>query len=147
MAEHVVDFESPLVQSYLAILQSVITRMATNSASCKTWCVSLVSAIVVILADKGKPSYVWISVVPLILFLVLDAYYLALERQFRDRYNEFIRKLHFGTASVDDVFIVLPKVGSLGLSADIAKAAGSIAVWPFYGLLALMLLILRAWIL
>lgn len=121
--------------------------MATNSTSCKTWCVSLVSAIIVIVADKGKPNYVWISIVPIVLFLLLDSYYLSLERQFRTVYNDFIRKLHFGSATVDDVFYVAPRTSSGGSSVDIIKAGGSIAVWPFYVLLAVMLLVVRVWVL
>ncbi len=39
-----VNFESGAVQSYLGILQGVINRMASNSAGCKTWCITLVSA-------------------------------------------------------------------------------------------------------
>lgn len=142
-----VNFDSPSVQSYLTILQSVISRMATNSSSCKTWCVTLVSAIVVIIADKGKPNYVWISVVPIALFLLLDAYYLFLERQFRNVYNDFIRKLHFGNATVDDVFYVAPRTGVSSTSMNILKAGGSISIWPFYVLLALMLVVVRAWVL
>lgn len=142
-----VSFNSPAVQSYLTILQGVIGRMATNSASCKTWCITLVSAVIVIIADKGKPNYVWISVVPIILFLVLDSYYLSLERQFRDVYNGFIKKLHFESASVDDVFYVAPKAGVGATTASILKAFLSISVWPFYALLAVMLLIVRVWIL
>lgn len=142
-----VSFDSPSVSSYLTILQTVIARMATNSASCKTWCVTLTSAIVVIIADKGKPSYVWISVIPMALFLLLDAYYLALERQFRSVYNDFIRKLHFGTATVEDVFFVAPRSGVSATSLNIIKASGSFSVWPFYTLLALMLLVVRVWIL
>ena len=142
-----VTFDSPSVQSYLTILQSVIARMATNSSSCKTWCVSLVSAIIVIVADKGKPDYVWISTIPIVLFLLLDSYYLSLERQFRSVYNDFIRKLHFGSATVDDVFFVAPRAGTGATSWDIIKAGGSIATWPFYVLLALMLLVVRVWVL
>lgn len=142
-----VSFESPSVQSYLTILQSVINRMATNSTSCKTWCITLVSAIVVIIADKGKPNYVWISAVPIMLFLFLDAYYLSLERQFRNVYNDFIRKLHFDTATVDDVFFVAPRGGVAVTSIGIINALGSIAIWPFYVLLAVMLLVVRAWVL
>ena len=142
-----VSFDSPSVQSYLTILQSVISRMATNISSCKTWCVSLVSAIIVIVADKGKPNYVWISVVPVVLFLLLDSYYLALERQFRTVYNDFIRKLHFGSATVDDVFYVAPRTGTGATTVNILKAGGSIAVWPFYVLLAVMLLVVRVWVL
>lgn len=142
-----VGFDSLSVQSYLTILQSVISRMASNSAACKTWCITLVSAIVVIIADKGKPNYVWISVVPIVLFLLLDSYYLSLERQFRGVYNDFIRKLHSGTATVDDVFYVAPQTGVSATSLHILKASGSISVWPFYGLLALMMLVVRVWVL
>lgn len=46
---------SQAIQTHLEITQSVIQRMAVNSASCKTWCITLVSAILVIVADKGKP--------------------------------------------------------------------------------------------
>jgi hypothetical protein len=142
-----VSFDSPSVPSYLTILQTVIGRMATNSTSCKTWCVTLVSAVVVIIADKGKPNYVWISVIPIVLFLLLDAYYLSLERQFREVYNEFIRKLHFDNATVEDVFFVAPQSGVSATSLSIIKASGSISVWPFYTLLTLMLLVVRMWIL
>jgi hypothetical protein len=142
-----IAFESPSVHSYLTILQGVIGRMAGNSASCKTWCVTLVSAVIVIIADKAKPDYVWISVIPIILFLVLDSYYLALERQFRGVYNDFIRKLHFGSATVEDVFFIAPRAGALATSFEVVRAVISIAVWPFYVLLAIMLLVVRVWIL
>jgi len=142
-----VDFDSPSVHSYLTILQSVISRMATNSSSCKTWCITLVSAIVVIIADKGKPDYVWISVVPLALFILLDSYYLSLEREFRSVYNDFIRKLHFGNATVEDIFYVAPRTGTAVASLNILKASYSISIWPFYVLLAVMLLVVRVWVL
>ena len=142
-----VGYDSPSVQSYLTILQAVINRMASNSAACKTWCVTLVSAIVVIIADKGKPNYVWISVVPIVLFLLLDSYYLAFERQFRTFYNDFIKKLHFNEATVDDVFLVAPKKGLSTTTGNIVKAGLSLSVWTFYGLLALMLLVVRIWVL
>ncbi len=142
-----VDVNSPPVQSYLTILQSVIARMATSSGSCKTWCITLVSAVIVIIADKGKPTYVWISVMPIVLFALLDAYYLSLERDFRDIYNRFIRRMHTGDAKVDDIFFVAPKKGVAITSFDILKAACSISIWPFYSLLALMLIVMRAWIL
>lgn len=147
MPNETVSFDSPSVQSYLTILQSVISRMATNSSSCKTWCVSLVSAIIVIVADKGKPDYVWISIVPIALFFLLDSYYLALERQFRTVYNDFIRKLHFSSATVNDVFYVAPRVGTMATSVSIIKASGSIAVWPFYILFVVMLIIVKVWVL
>ncbi len=142
-----VMLDSPSAQSHLSILQSVIARMATNSASCKTWCVTLVSAIVVVVADKANANLVWVPAIPIVLFLVLDSYYLHMERLFRDGYNEFVRKLHFGSANVEDIFYLGPRTGISSTSAGMAKAASSISVWPFYGLLALLLVVMRFWVL
>lgn len=142
-----VKIDSPGVQSYLEILQGVINRMASNSAGCKTWCIALVSAIIVIVADKGKPRFVWISVFPVLLFLFLDAYYLSLEVRFRDRYNDFIRKLHADEASIEDLYIVTPGEGFRNITRSTIKALFSLSVWPFYGLLIAMMIIMRLWLL
>jgi hypothetical protein len=107
----------------------------------------MVSAIVVILADKGKLSLVGIATIPIMLFLHLDAYYLSLEREFRTVYNDFVRKLHYGNATVDDVYYVVPHTGVAASSMLILKASLSISVWPFYLLLAVMTLLTRFWVL
>jgi len=142
-----VNLDSPGVQSYLTILQGVIGRMASNSAAAKTWCIALVSAIMVVVAGKGEPRYVWLALVPVSLFFVLDAYYLGLERQFRVRYNDFICRLHEGKAEVEDLFIVTPGGGLSGPIKAAFEACGSVSVWPFYVLLGLMLVAVRGWIL
>src|SRR3989338_3314232 len=117
---------SQAVQSHLTILQAVIQRMANNSSSSKAWCITLVSAILVIVADKGKPQYAWIAVVPAFLFFVLDAYYLALEKGFRNSYNSFIEKLHSEMLAASDLFVVVPKGGLFVL---FFKSLGSFSVW------------------
>lgn len=127
---------SPSVQTHLSILQSIIQRMASNSSSCKTWCITIVSAILVIVADKGNPNYVFISILPTLLFLALDAYYLALEKAFRETYKEFVKKVHLGTATVSDLYAVNPS-GSM-LCHQVA-ALMSFSVWSFY--VALLILI------
>jgi len=127
--------ESLAVQAHLTITQSVVQRMASNSASCKAWCITLVSAILVIVADKGKPDYALLALIPTFLFLALDAYYLALERGFRESYNSFIQKLHGGQMEATDVFYITPK-GPL-----IRKMGGallSFSIWPFYTTLGVM---------
>ena len=121
--------ESPAVQAHLNIAQSVIQRMASNSASCKAWCITLVAAILVIVADKGKPNYALIAVIPTLLFLVLDTYYLSLERCFRNSYNDFIDKVHSGRVAAADLYAIMPK-GSLPKA--FAQSIYSFSVWPFY---------------
>ncbi|MFO1431004.1 MAG: hypothetical protein U1F76_12795 [Candidatus Competibacteraceae bacterium] len=137
------NIESPAVQSYVTILQAIISRMASNSAACKTWCITLVSAILVIVADKGKPEYVWITMIPIVLFLFLDSYYLGLERFFREVYNTFINKLQSDKATINDVFTVGVDTSFKETITFIFRALWSVSIWPFYGLLGLMLIIIR----
>ena len=115
--------------------------MATNSTSCKTWCITIVSAILVIVADKGKPDFAWIALFPAILFAGLDAYYLALEKGFRNSYNDFIKKLHTGQLSAEDLYSVAPTGRSLDLQ---VSALTSFSVWGFYLPLVALLAIARA---
>lgn len=131
---------SEAVQAHLTITQSVIQRMASNSASCKTWCITLVSAILVVVADKGKPQLALIALIPILLFLALDTYYLALEKMFRNAYNVFIDKLHKGDINASDVYAVAP-VGSWPRT--LAVSLRSFSVWPFYLTLFAMTLIAK----
>ena len=92
----ILNEESSAVQCHLSILQGVVQRMADNSRSCKLWCITIVSAILVLLATNEPPDLVRLAVIPTIIFLILDTYYLALERRFRCSYSEFTNKLHKG---------------------------------------------------
>lgn len=132
--------ESPAVQAHLNIIQSVIQRMAANSTSCKAWCITLVSAVLVIVADKGKPNYALLAMIPTILFLALDAYYLALERRFRESYKLFTQKVHGDKVEPQDLYGVIP-------TGNAAKAffvcLGSFSIWPFYVSLFILILIAK----
>lgn len=133
--------ESPSIQTHLGILQGVVQRMAMNSSSCKAWCVALVSAILVVIADKGNSSYAWIAVFPIVIFAALDIYYLALEKAFRAAYNDFVGKLHRGTLTEEDLYSVMPKGDMSELQLEAAK---SFSVWGLYASLA-VLVALAGW--
>jgi len=132
--------ESAAVQAHLSITQSVIQRMAANSGSCKAWCITLVSAILVIVADKGKPNHALIAGIPTILFLVLDTYYLALERCFRESYNAFIEKLHTGQVQASDLYAVTPRGSVLR---TFGASLLSFSIWPFYLTLGAMIWVVK----
>lgn len=44
--------ESSAVQAHVSMLQGIINRMANNSANCKTWTITIVAAMLVLLVDK-----------------------------------------------------------------------------------------------
>ena len=134
--------DSNSVQSYLNILQGIITRMATNSANCKTWCVSLVSAILVVIADKNKPNYAWITLIPIVLFFLLDSYYLGQERNFREIYNNFVKELHSGEVATDKLFVLKPPKG-INVVNLLFSSSLSFSVYPFYLTLVLTVIIAR----
>jgi hypothetical protein len=153
-----VHFDSSGVQSYLNLLQGVITRMAGNSANCKSLCITLVSAIAVVSVDKDKSAFVGVAIVPILLFFLLDAYYLGLEQGFRCTYNEFVKRVQDGVATNSDLFVLMPKrivqrSQANGLTTkEIQKfnpvlgtlaAISSFAVYPFYLTLLVVLLSVR----
>ena len=153
-----ITVESSAGHKYLDILQDVIKRMANNSSSCKSLCITLVSAIAVVITNKVKSSYVWITLIPVVLFCFLDAYYLGLEQGFRATYNEFVGKMQNNVATTEDLFLVIPKRtikkrpvnGSTILETKAFdpvegtwEALRSFAVYPFYLTLLVLLLLGR----
>ena len=130
---------SPAVQKHLEIMQGVINRMAENSRSCKVWCVTLVAATLVLVARTGEPQHALIALVPTLLFLFLDSYYLALERAFIRSQNAFVGKLHRGELESADIYRVIPS--GMGLPLIMRCLFGSVSIWPFYLLVALTILL------
>ena len=123
--------ESAAIQTHLIMMQGVINRMAENSRSCKVWCVTLVAAVLVLVARTGEPQYVLIALVPTLLFLFLDSYYLALERAFIRSQTAFVAKLHRGELEPADVYRVVPTGMGLLL---VGRCLGSVSIWLFYPL-------------
>lgn len=149
----IVHPDSSAVQSYLNLLQGVITRMGANSSNCKSLCITLVSAIAVIITDKNKPNFAWIALLPIVLLSLLDAYYLGLEQGFRTTYNEFVKKMQQNAATPKDLFILIPKllvkkrdgneIQPFSPLRATLKAFTSFSIYPFYVTLAAIVLLGR----
>ncbi len=131
------------------MMQSVITRMAENSRACKTWAVTLVAAILVVVtkfdgraeSDSFGPLETWIAVVPTTLFWMLDSYYLALERAFRQSYNQFVKRLRDNESVEDQLF----QIGTPGAQWQHGlPSLFSISTFPFYAVLGVGILV--AWL-
>jgi hypothetical protein len=127
---------SASVQAHLSILQSIIQRMAGNSVQCKTWCITVVSAILVIVAEKDRPNLTILAFMPAVLFLTLDTYYLGLEKAFRLSYTDFVKKLHKGTARAEDLYTIAPKGSPMKHQINAFK---SFSVWGFYAMIAALI--------
>ena len=73
---------------HLEFIQSVLTRMNTNSIQLKGWMITLVSALLALYANSKNENYIYIAIIPVIIFWFLDTYYLQQERKFRGIYND-----------------------------------------------------------
>lgn len=121
--------------AHLAMIQAVIGRMATYSASVKTFCVTLVAAIIALTSSgKAEPWLPSLMLAIVLIFAVLDAYYLGLERAFREHYAEVVDR-DLGLAH--DLHISARTTAV----AAIRKAIFSVSVLGFFVPLALILFI------
>ncbi|WRE34570.1 hypothetical protein KVE27_06710 [Helicobacter pylori] len=76
----------------LKILQGVINRMAQNSLECKKWTLALAVGVLSLKIEAISHLYgLCVLGVLLACFYLLDAYYLMLERLFREQYEWLIK--------------------------------------------------------
>lgn len=116
---------------YLEMIQRTIERMSSNSFILKGWAVTLVAAIFVVSDISAYKYYFLLVYIPIILFWLLDAYYLGMERRYR---------LLFEKALLDDsaLFNMRPCDHPEGNRRCFASAALSFSVLLFYIPLALI---------
>lgn len=70
------------------MIQAVISRMAGNSFLLKGWSVTLAAAVIALAANKESHALLTlIALLPVLMFWVLDGYYLHQERLFRKLYD------------------------------------------------------------
>lgn len=141
MSNKLEAMESSAVQAHMAMLQGIINRMANNSANCKTWTVTIVAAMLVLLVDKNlNIPNAWICFIPIVLFYLLDCYYLGLERLCIQAQNKFLSEV-FNTDFVDSLFKINEISGFWTQMKSTVKAMGSFSTTPFYLLAALFVLL------
>jgi hypothetical protein len=85
------DQEAQNKIAYLSMLQAVITRMESNSASTKNYAIAILSALLALFAANKDKTFLTVAIVPSVIFMILDAKYLRLERAFRARFDS-VRK-------------------------------------------------------
>lgn len=83
---------------HLEFIQNIITRMNNNSFFIKGWSITLVSALFALAAKDANINYVLISYIVFPIFWLLDGFYIATERQYRELYKEVANK---SEASID----------------------------------------------
>lgn len=117
---------------HLEFIENIIKRLADNSFSIKKLCISIFVAIIAFATNGGmnihmKLYCLCLSCFIVIIFMFLDAYYLSMERAFRNLYDD---------VCIDkcDTYLMKIQIGFW----DSMKAVGSKSVWIFYGALIVL---------
>jgi len=72
---------------HLEMIQGVIARMSANSATVKRYAVVIAAAAVSLAKFTGSAEILMMAGAVIVVFALLDAGYLRLERSYRDLYN------------------------------------------------------------
>jgi len=116
------------------IIQDVIKRMSFNSFMIKGWVITLV---VVTLLLKGTKYQVWIAFIPLLVFWLLDAYFLWQERMYRKLYEWIIKN----RLSTDEYLFDMNAYRFKDEVQSKYRIMFSITLFWFYGAIAILIII------
>lgn len=79
-------------RKHLEFIQGVINRMARCSFLIKGWYITLVSALIALAVKADESKLIIISSIPIIIFWILDGFFLYQERLYRSLYDEIRTK-------------------------------------------------------
>ncbi len=77
---------------HLEFIQDTINRMASNLFFLRGWTITLIAALFALFVKDANHDYIFVVYFPVIIFWILDGYFLSQERLFRALYNH-VRKL------------------------------------------------------
>ena len=126
--------DNPAVIANINLLQGIITRLANNSASSKTWCLTLTGALVSLTGATHVPGIITFALVPIVIFGFIDTMYLSQEKAYRDLYNQLVGKIRDGSYSLSNVFEAKAPL-KFG---HVIKSLISWSIFPVYGGLIVM---------
>lgn len=73
--------------AYLSMIQGVISRMANNAFLIKGWSIGLTTAMLALAGGTQNELFCLISIIPMLLFWWLDAFFFYQEEKYRDIYD------------------------------------------------------------
>lgn len=79
-------------RKHLEFIQAAISRMAGNLFFLRGWTITLIAALFALFVKGTDPDYIFVVYFPVIIFWILDGYFLSQERLFRALYDH-VRKL------------------------------------------------------
>jgi len=78
---------------HLEFIQGAINRMASNLFFLRGWTITLIAALFALSVKEANQNFIFIVYFPVIIFWILDGYFLSQERLFRALYDH-VRNLN-----------------------------------------------------
>jgi hypothetical protein len=118
---------------HLEMLQAVINRMASNSFVFKGWAVTIIAGLSAFAAKDADKKLLLVALFATLLFWAVDAFYLSLERRYRELYAKVAKK----DVEAIDLSMTLPSYRKYGCW---AIALFSPILLTFYGVTSLLII-------
>lgn len=123
---------------YLSMIQAAISRMSTSSALFKGFSATIVAGISMISYCQQNTFIIFLSFIPVVLFAILDMYYLRLEKKMRHLYKLVASGEH--TCDFDMEYkIAREDYGEAGMR--VSDILQSPSIYIFYPVMILILVI------
>ena len=75
-------------RKHLEFIQDVINRLSSNTFLFKGWSITIIVAVFTAIVTTQNYNLVWLNLGAVLIFWLIDAYYLMLEQAYRKLYNE-----------------------------------------------------------
>jgi len=119
---------------HLKMIQTIITRMSGNLFILKGWTITLIIGLLTVASNNEEGIYILFSFFLILVFWLLDGFFLSIERCYHDLYN-FVRK----QKDKDIDFSMDYRKHKKGKNTWI-RSIFSKTLTPFYGSLLIMML-------
>lgn len=134
------------VITYLQFLQNATSRMANNSSQVKVLISAIYTIFSTILVGINKfKEYWWIGLIITIIGIFIDSYYLALEKMYRKKYNNFVKNLNEDKLDDKLIYDMNPKNTELKyeIISVMFEAFESFSIYGFYILFIIITILLK----
>ena len=129
------------LRKYLELQHLTINRIANNSFLIKGWTITLTTVIVGIMSTRDDLSYkvAFLVLIPIVIFALLDAYYLSIERKMKKRFAEVVDSFNEGRLNEIKMYQISTKQPS-NISDTVWGALFSLSILLTYVPLILLVL-------
>ncbi len=137
------NFEKSDVQHFISYLEGIINRMASNSANCKNWLLAIFAGCMAMQPSmQSAVDKICLAYPLVILFCLLDSYYLGCEKYFRDMMGDFVKRVRENDNQYREKLYKFENRTIIDDIKSVIAGFFSIATWPFYGTLIIIVVLI-----